>query len=880
MAAPKTVKTYPLDGVQKDFEIPFEYLARKFVVVTLIGPDRLPLVLNVDYRFTSRTIITMTRSWVPSEGYTLVEIKRVTSATERLVDFSDGSVLRASDLNTSSVQSLHIAEEGRDIATDTIGVDNNGNLDGRGRRIVNVADGIDPGDAITMGQMDRWADSAKVSADKAKVSETNAKASEVAAKGSEVAAQASENNLTALYTSVIRVHEGNLKDLEGPRSNRILGFDANGDPKALVLDQGTNTALSGFLNSPEGASLIRHGRASLSDLLDDTCNIRQFGAVGDGTKHPASEFFTTLADLKAEFPLAVALTDSIDHLAIEKAFAVSKRRVLIPDGHFIMEGRPIRRNKSIRLEIDGIVDFRATTTGTPQLLIEGELIAIPKISGNLIRAKTRTFGFVGSHTLAHGDVFGIHNPADFSWSPGRKYYNDGEFFEVSQPTSTTSVRIFGTPDGNYTGSLFNVYKMPKLHVHVSGLGEVLSSTTRPVVGLSVKYATQVVFDNVNATSGLYAAASIDRCHRVRVDGGACIDASPVGGNNYGLVISNSTNVTITAGEHRATRHAIALGGAPGPMNIPFRNVHISGCNLANADQDGIGAADMHGCGARITYIDCDIDSSCMVGGRDLQYVSCRIKGRNTDDALIAFGSEMVGGYIKFINCEFETSGNWAAYAPISVVMVEKLKEPLDIVVDGCTVRGNTTLASGSTLVKVSPATGETTPIRVWIDNVRAPDAVDLYGILFLRSDSTPNQQHAEGTTVFIGENVQVPWQTQTRFLREVNVGVLDKVKFNLPRVTVSTEVTVPNQSAIVATPYIPLPYIFPRQPVMTPTWYKPAGESDGMYVGTKVPVVGPYLNEINRCQIGLMPSDNTKFVVASGTTQKVVLAATLTLKEF
>ncbi|BAO20711.1 tail fiber protein [Pseudomonas phage PPpW-4] len=153
MATPKTVKTYPLDGVQKDFEIPFEYLARKFVVVTLIGPDRLPLVLNVDYRFTSRTVITVSRAWVPSEGYTLLEIRRMTSATERLVDFSDGSVLRASDLNTSSVQALHISEEGRDIATDTIGVDNDGNLDARGRQIKNLADGVAPGDAVNVRQV-------------------------------------------------------------------------------------------------------------------------------------------------------------------------------------------------------------------------------------------------------------------------------------------------------------------------------------------------------------------------------------------------------------------------------------------------------------------------------------------------------------------------------------------------------------------------------------------------------------------------------------------------------------------------------------------------------------------------------------------------------
>ena len=151
--APRTVLTYPLDGANRDFAIPFEYLARKFVQVTLIGADRKTLTLNVDYRFTQRTIITLSRSWGPADGYQTIELRRYTSATERLVDFSDGSVLRATDLNTSALQALHISEEGRDIATDTIGVDANGNLDARGRKIVNLLPGLLSGDAVSLQQI-------------------------------------------------------------------------------------------------------------------------------------------------------------------------------------------------------------------------------------------------------------------------------------------------------------------------------------------------------------------------------------------------------------------------------------------------------------------------------------------------------------------------------------------------------------------------------------------------------------------------------------------------------------------------------------------------------------------------------------------------------
>ncbi|MRT95255.1 phage tail fiber protein, partial [Xylella fastidiosa] len=113
----KTVLTYQLDGSNRDFNIPFEYLARKFVVVTLIGVDRKVLTINADYRFATRTTISLTKAWGPADGYTTIELRRVTSTTDRLVDFTDGSILRAYDLNVAQIQTIHVAEEARDLTT-------------------------------------------------------------------------------------------------------------------------------------------------------------------------------------------------------------------------------------------------------------------------------------------------------------------------------------------------------------------------------------------------------------------------------------------------------------------------------------------------------------------------------------------------------------------------------------------------------------------------------------------------------------------------------------------------------------------------------------------------------------------------------------------
>lgn len=148
----KTIASYPLTGT-RDFVIPFEYLARKFIVVTLTGPSkRLQLALNTDYRFATKTLITTNQAFTSGE-YTQIEIRRFTSASDRLVNFSDGSILRAGDLNLSAIQSIHIAEEARDLTFDLMGLDNEFNYDAKNHKIVNLADGSEPQDAVNHKQL-------------------------------------------------------------------------------------------------------------------------------------------------------------------------------------------------------------------------------------------------------------------------------------------------------------------------------------------------------------------------------------------------------------------------------------------------------------------------------------------------------------------------------------------------------------------------------------------------------------------------------------------------------------------------------------------------------------------------------------------------------
>lgn len=181
-----TIIIYEGDGTRTDFTIPFDYLKKSFVTVrlgtvtTLTGGDYGDT--GSDYYFLDKTTIRL--KVAPASGESLT-IRRHTSATERVVTFKDASILKATDLDTSQMQTFHIAEEGRDAINDAIIGDKEGNWDAKGHRIINVGAPIKDNDAVNLEYYKKDTEGvyqarldAEKARDAAKVSEANAKASE------------------------------------------------------------------------------------------------------------------------------------------------------------------------------------------------------------------------------------------------------------------------------------------------------------------------------------------------------------------------------------------------------------------------------------------------------------------------------------------------------------------------------------------------------------------------------------------------------------------------------------------------------------------------------------------------------------------------------
>lgn len=369
-----TIAFYTGDGATTDFTVPFDYLAKKFVRVSL----GVTILKGGDYGDTSKDYYfldkTKVRLKVPPQEGEVLTIRRYTSATDRVVSFKDASVLKATDLDVSSVQTIHIAEESRDIINDALIKDKEGNWDAKGHRIVNVGDPVNDGDAINlktykadaMGAYQAKLD-AEAARDAAKVSEVNAKASEVNAKESEVTAKASAGTAVSAAKHADAVKTENQAILEEARQlqTNIETSESNAYDNAVIATQNADEAKVSERNAK--ASEVEAKKQA--DLAKGYANQAASGQVNADWNETLS---TSKAFIKNKPTLgALASKDSIAYSEITGTPPEQDLSGLATKSELQVDLTAIRESISnVSSKVDGIGDTLSPTYAKKQAILD------------------------------------------------------------------------------------------------------------------------------------------------------------------------------------------------------------------------------------------------------------------------------------------------------------------------------------------------------------------------------------------------------------------------------------------------------------------------------------------------------------------------------
>lgn len=538
------------------------------------------------------------------------------------------------------------------------------------------------------------------------------------------------------YVAVSATTTGTSPGLYRPNASATLPLTLTGtwanDSANLVLlgDDVLRQELAGSggaaLVGTSDGSTIQENLHSLNLRLSDEANVKAFGAIADGTLHPLSERYATLADAQAVYPHATALTQSIDWAAAQAALNSGAPRVHFPGARYIISD-DLSRTTSVMLVGDGTtaLEFAAGK----RLTIEGSLTALPALGAN-ITPTSRSVTFASAPALSAGDVFIAYNPTDYSWSPHRAYYRAGEFFRVHSVSGSVA-SIYGLPADTYAVADMQMHKVNGVQVSLEDITVKADASTigAPVV---VRFGVGVSLKNFRGSGGSSYQIELDRCYQVDIVGGAALNNSASVDDEYGICISNCHRVTITGGGHSATRHAIALGGNDVVGCVPCRDVIISGMILGNNAGD-VAAADMHGNVDRVSYSDCTILSHANMSGRDVSYRGCTVYARASVDGLVIYGSEVVGGTFLIDGCTLVTAGDLNAYGAISLMPSLALMRNWNVAIRGLVVKGGAGGASAK-IVRISVANGESKKTNIDIRGTRC-ELAQAQCALYLRCET-------------------------------------------------------------------------------------------------------------------------------------------------
>lgn len=167
-----------------------------------------------------------------------------------------------------------------------------------------------------------------------------------------------------------------LPDSEPVGGSEIIEIEQFGRSRKVQLSNLPSFGLRAELENDGGWVPTKHPLAvytkrTLQERNGDWLNVKDFGAIGDGSFHPLSERYDTLEEAQEVYPHAVALTDEIDWAAAQAAIAAGESNAAQPGVVVWFPFGTFRMNRTLRIRGNRIVLRGASMHGT-RLLRTGD----------------------------------------------------------------------------------------------------------------------------------------------------------------------------------------------------------------------------------------------------------------------------------------------------------------------------------------------------------------------------------------------------------------------------------------------------------------------------------------------------------------------------
>lgn len=364
--------------------------------------------------------------------------------------------------------------------------------------------------------------------------------------------------------------------------------------------------------------------------LAQTVSIKDFGAVGDGVTNDTDAFEDAIA-----------------------AIATTGQTLYVPAGTYKLT-REIATTGDLIIEGDGdstVLDFSGTVTGGTgkALSVSGSFTALPDLSTNASK-NDQSLVFVSAPSLSVTDVLVIYNPTDFSYSGFRFYYRAGEWCEVDGVSGSTVSLTNSLYDGYVAGAV-DLYKLSSPTVSLRNF-RIIGTTVESLITISL--CNRPLVENVSGYLENNWIVSFDRCYKPTAINLNLFNKGD-GGDDYGLVITNSQDVEVIGGNYYARRHAITTGGAADVGAVPCRNLRFTSLTTKNDINSGVFSADFHGNTEDSVYENCRIYGGATWQGKNNRYVNCVIS--DIFSYVCVYSAEIKGGYFTLENCDLLVTGD-------------------------------------------------------------------------------------------------------------------------------------------------------------------------------------------------------------------------------